>query len=372
MPPSFALAAGLGVFVACGLVAPWEPLEEPAAGDSETGGDQTYFMGEQMDYSSLSVCQNTSLNDVTSDFQTTLDAAGWLGHRLEDADSKISDFYDSNIQPIGYGKDHQHADAARVAIFAGHGHVGIHAWEEKARNDPYREGAVRFKLDGRDVLARYRPATDRLTISAMDTRVRPMDPATADPGIGDDAALAAARGCLTRLEELGIIGSGEFSTEPTITGQHPVQFDPETSWVERYTFMFNPILDGLRLRSAEVVIAVNAWSGICQRITVGGQVEIQRVGTAAVSLTDAEQAATLVKKKVMLDLPAVREVHVTGEFGYYLPVDKSSIVVSPMFLARYAAESGTADMPVVGRSSIAGLPLQDPAHEELVDLLGPL
>lgn len=248
----------------------------------------------------------------------------------------------------------------------------ISQWEEKARNDPYREGAVRFNLDGRDVLARYRPATDRLTISAMDTRVRPMEPAAADPGIGDDAALAAARGCLARLEELGVVGSAEFSTEPTITGHHPVQFDHETSWVERYTFMFNPVLDGLRLRSAEVVIAVNAWSGVCQRITVGGQVKVERVGAATVSLTDAEQAATLVKKKVMLGLPAVRGVHVTGEFGYYLPVDESSIIVSPMFLARYAAESGTTDMPVVGRSSIAGLPLQDPAHEELVDLLGPL
>lgn len=133
MTAGVTLTAGLGVFVACGLVPPWEPLEEPAAGDSETGDDQTYFMGEQMDYSNLSVCQNTSLNDVTSDFQATLDAAGWSGHRLEDADSKMSDFYDTNIQPIGYGKDHLHADAARVAVFAGHGHVGIHAW---GRTDP--------------------------------------------------------------------------------------------------------------------------------------------------------------------------------------------------------------------------------------------
>ncbi len=62
----------------------------------------------------------------------------------------------------------------------------IDEWEASARSDPYREGAIRFKLGGRDVLARYRPATDRLSISAMDTRVRPASPAHLDPGIGSE------------------------------------------------------------------------------------------------------------------------------------------------------------------------------------------
>ncbi len=57
-----------------------------------------------------------------------MDAANWSGQRLADTASRMSNFYDGAVDPVGYGKDHLYADAARVAVFAGHGHVGLHSW----------------------------------------------------------------------------------------------------------------------------------------------------------------------------------------------------------------------------------------------------
>jgi hypothetical protein len=245
----------------------------------------------------------------------------------------------------------------------------IDEWETRARNDPYREGAVRFKLGGRDVLARYRPATDRLTISAMDTRVIPVHPAHLDPGIGEAAAGRVALDCLRALEDLGVIGPREFSRTPTVTSNHPAYFE-EQAWIENYSFMFNPNLDGLPLRSAEVVITVNAWSSVCQRITVGGQVALERLGDARVELDDKDIAADDVESR-LLETPGVRRVHVAGDFGYYLPVGQASAILPPRFLAVYATESGTPEMPTLSRSSLVGLSVSDP-REDLVDLLGPL
>lgn len=246
----------------------------------------------------------------------------------------------------------------------------IEQWEERARADRYREGAIRFRIADRDVLARYRPATDRLTISAMDTRVRPDNPAELDPGIGKEAALNQARECLAALEEHGVLGRKEFSTEPSSSSSHPVHFEDE-SWVESYSFMFNPELDGLRLQSAEVVITVNAWAGMCQRITVGGQVKLKRQDNARVALADAKLASEEVRAQVFAATPGVREVHVDGEFGYYLPVDQTTAVVPPRYIARYATESGTSDMPALSRSFLAGLSL-DSNDASLLNLLGPL
>ncbi|MFO7562333.1 MAG: hypothetical protein R6X02_06790 [Enhygromyxa sp.] len=128
LAPGIRILAFLAVALnGCGLYAPWDPVEEDVSG-GDTGGDMTYFMGEQMDYSLDTPCQGTSLNDVTSDFKATLDAAMWAGQRLADSVSRMHNFYDEAVQPIGYGKDHLYADNARVAVFAGHGHVGIHAW----------------------------------------------------------------------------------------------------------------------------------------------------------------------------------------------------------------------------------------------------
>ncbi|MFO7562334.1 MAG: hypothetical protein R6X02_06795 [Enhygromyxa sp.] len=246
----------------------------------------------------------------------------------------------------------------------------IKEWEASARNDPYREGAVRFKLGGRDVLARYRPATDRLTISAMDTRVIPSPSEHLDPGIGEVAASRVALECLVALEDLGVIGPSEFSKTPTVTSNHPVYFEDE-AWVERYSFMYNPDLDGLPLRSAEVVITVNAWSSVCQRITVGGQIALKRLGDARISVDDKSEAARNVEERLLRATPGARRVHVTGDFGYYLPVDQSSAIMPPRYLAVYATESGSMDMPTSSRSSLVGLSVSDP-REELVNLLGPL
>lgn len=120
----------VGLFVpACGLIPPWEPIEDFGDG-GETGGERSYFLGEQMDYSAETICQNTDLNDVTSDFKQTLDANQWHGLQRQDNQSRMSDFYDQEINPMGYGKDHLFADAARVTVFAGHGHIGVHTWGE--------------------------------------------------------------------------------------------------------------------------------------------------------------------------------------------------------------------------------------------------
>lgn len=246
----------------------------------------------------------------------------------------------------------------------------IYAWELSARNDPYREGALRFRLGERDVLARYRPATDRLTISAMDTRVRPTPSTYLDPGIGESAALSAARGCLSDLETLAVIGQGEFSRTPTVSSNHPVHFEDE-AWVEQYSYMFNPNLDGLSLRSAEVVITVNAWTSDCQRITVGGQVQLTRTGDARVTLNEEAIASDRVEKHILDATPGASRVHVTGDFGYYLPVEQASGVMPPRYLATYAVESGTPDMPTLSRKSLTGLSVSDP-NEAPVELLGPL
>lgn len=114
----------------CGEYYCWEPCELETAGADEAGDyeDRTYFMGENMDYSAPTPCQGTSLNDVTSDFKATLDGWGWTGIRKGDGVTWPSDFYDQVLAPQGYGKDHLNADNARVAVFAGHGHIGIHAW----------------------------------------------------------------------------------------------------------------------------------------------------------------------------------------------------------------------------------------------------
>lgn len=246
-------------------------------------------------------------------------------------------------------------------------------WQARAEAEPFREGAFRFELDGRDVLARYRPATDRVTVSAMDTRVRPDHPTGyPDPGIGEPAALTVALDCMTQLEQLGVLGREEFSTTPTVTSNNPVYFEDE-AWIERYSFMFNPTLDGLPLRSAEVVISVNAWTGTCQRITVGGQVRVERIGDAEVKLLDQEIAARIVEEKVLAaSLPGVQDVRITGSVGYYLPVEQTVAIVPPRFLASFATASGSLEEPTMSRRFYVGLSLDDPDHEPLVDLLHPL
>ncbi len=135
--------------------------------------------------------------------------------------------------------------------------------------------------------------------------------------------------------------------------------------------MFNPSLDGLPLRSAEVVITVNAWSGVCQRITVGGQVELTRTGDAEVTLANSEVAAARVEGHILGATPGASRVHVMGDFGYYLPVDQTSAIVPPRYLATYAVESGTADEPILSRKSLVGLSVTNPG-EVPVELLGPL
>ncbi len=115
----------------CGNYYCWGPCDAEGGGGGDEAGeyeDQTYFMAEVIDYSAPSACQGTSLNDVTSDFKATLDGSGWTGVRKADQATTLSDFYDQILAPIGYGKDHLNADNARVAVFAGHGHIGIHSW----------------------------------------------------------------------------------------------------------------------------------------------------------------------------------------------------------------------------------------------------
>ncbi|MFV8749689.1 hypothetical protein ACNOYE_03945 [Nannocystaceae bacterium ST9] len=245
----------------------------------------------------------------------------------------------------------------------------IRDWADVALAEPHRQAVVRFELGGRDILATYRPTGDRLTIAAMDTRVRPEHPqGEMDLGIGEARALVVAQSCIDGLEAAGVIGPDEFLQVPSETTSTPFAFRDE-AWVERYNFVFNPDLDGLPLRSAEVIISVNAWSAVCQRITVGGQVRLSRIGDAPIVLRDAQAATTTAKSKILATTTHATEVTLTGDFGYYLPFEQDSAPVSPQFLVYYATHGPAGQATATSRKRFVGLSLD--GHDGLTDLLGP-
>ena len=249
----------------------------------------------------------------------------------------------------------------------------VEAWAEAAAADPYREGALRFMLDGHDVLVRYRPASDRLTVSTPDST--PTLGTISEPGRGLTLVEAETKAleCIDGLEGRGVLGHGEFARDYSYASERPTYVEGSSqASIGRYSFVFNPNLDGLPLLSTEVVISVNASSGRCERVTVSGQVSLERLGDARVELVDVELAKRLVEHEVAKDAPApLLGVHVQGEIGYYLPLTRRSAKVSPLFVARYATRVGTSERPILSRGKFVGLPLVDVGNAGLVDLLGP-
>lgn len=250
----------------------------------------------------------------------------------------------------------------------------VEAWAEAAAADPYREGALRFELGDHDVLVRYRPASDRLTVSTPDTTL-PTQGTIPEPGRGLSLAEAQSAGsdCLDMLEERGVLGQGEFSRDHSYASERPTYVEgSESAWVGAYSFVYNPDLDGLPLTSAEVIVTVNASSGRCQRITVSGQVTLARIGDAVAGLTDETLAAQIIKDKVAAAAPVpLVDVHVQGHIGYYLPLTSHMGDVSPMYIASHSTQTGTQEQPVLTRGRLVGLPLVDAKNQGLVELLGP-
>ena len=110
------------------------------AGDDEsgdTGGEmvddhRTYFIGESISFDGGGSCNNTELNTITSTLRNELDDEHWEGLRFVDGNTWAEDFQDPNTNPLGL--DWVYGDASRLAIYAGHGNVGLLQWGTPSGN----------------------------------------------------------------------------------------------------------------------------------------------------------------------------------------------------------------------------------------------
>jgi len=111
----------------CGLYDnPWEPPDE-SGGETGADPDKTFFIAEVTTYETApDPCKTSNVATVTEDFKLTLQLDGWTGTRRVSSQTRPSDFYDQGFIP--FGKDHLYSDSKRVAVFAGHGHVGLHSF----------------------------------------------------------------------------------------------------------------------------------------------------------------------------------------------------------------------------------------------------
>jgi hypothetical protein len=129
-----ALGAALLVLAACPDTT--SKFGGSSAGDDEVGetpveGDvvedhRTYFIGESTKFDGGGECDNATLNMVTNTLHNRLQDAGWSGLRYVDEDTWPEDFRDSTIS--AFALDDVHADAARLAVYAGHGGIGRLQW----------------------------------------------------------------------------------------------------------------------------------------------------------------------------------------------------------------------------------------------------
>lgn len=102
-----------------------------------TGGEmvdehRSYFIGENVTFDGGGTCNNTELNTITSTLRGELDDAGWEGFRFVDANSWAEDFQDPSTNPLGL--DGTFGDTARLAMYAGHGNVGLLQWGTPSGN----------------------------------------------------------------------------------------------------------------------------------------------------------------------------------------------------------------------------------------------
>jgi hypothetical protein len=85
---------------------------------------KTFYIDEVTSYPGGGCASNISLNVVTESLQTAMEGLGWTGHRYVNPDAWPQDFKEScstNYAPDGI--DYLEADAASVAVFAGHAGV---------------------------------------------------------------------------------------------------------------------------------------------------------------------------------------------------------------------------------------------------------
>lgn len=102
-----------------------------------TGGEMAdeyrrYFIGESVTFDGGGTCNNTELNTITSTLRDELDDAGWEGLRFVGANSWAEDFQDPSTNPLGL--DGVYGDTARLAMYAGHGNVGLLQWGTPSGN----------------------------------------------------------------------------------------------------------------------------------------------------------------------------------------------------------------------------------------------
>jgi len=116
----------LTMFSAAGLLGVLATTEAQAA--------KTYYIEESTDYTGNG-CQNADLNDVTWHLHESMSAAGWTGERWMNANAWPQDFMESCSTTYGSdGSDNLYADTKSVAVYAGHGNVGLLAYGYKHSN----------------------------------------------------------------------------------------------------------------------------------------------------------------------------------------------------------------------------------------------
>lgn len=85
---------------------------------------KTFYIDESTDYTGNG-CENDDVNDVTSSLAYQMVTSGWTGERWVNGDAWPQDFIESCSSTYGPGADDLYADSKSVAVFAGHGNVGL-------------------------------------------------------------------------------------------------------------------------------------------------------------------------------------------------------------------------------------------------------
>lgn len=93
---------------------------------AEASAAATYYIDESTDFTGNG-CQNDDLNTVTSSLRTVLNNHSWSGSRFTNSNAWPHDFVEAcSSSSFGTGGlDEQFADAASLAVYAGHGNAGV-------------------------------------------------------------------------------------------------------------------------------------------------------------------------------------------------------------------------------------------------------
>ena len=94
---------------------------------------KTFFIGEAVDYTVGTHCDLKDVNTITATLQSALTSDGWTGTRLINGAAWPQHFIERCSSSYGVnGKDFACADAASLAVFAGHGSVNSLAFSSNA------------------------------------------------------------------------------------------------------------------------------------------------------------------------------------------------------------------------------------------------